>query len=214
MPLRDLLAIPILYQAFQNLGGFYSARLSAIERYVRPKSGDRVIDIGCGPGYLVRDLPKGITYFGFDLDETYISYANRRFGMRGQFFCCHFDDAAARRLGPVDVAMMNGVLHHIPDSDITSILSAVHNALRPGGTLFTLDGAYTKEQTRFSRYMLKHDRGRHVRTPEQYIALLETVFESVETHVHEDLARIPYTFFVAVSRKAPLGDAKLAPPTM
>lgn len=204
MPLIDLLSVPVLYQAFQSIGGFYGARLSAIEKYVRPKPGDRIIDIGCGPGYLVRDLPTGVAYFGFDLDETYIAYANRRFGTRGQFFCCQFDDAAARRFGPVDIAMMNGVLHHIPDSEVASILFAVHNSLRPGGTLFTLDGAYTNGQSWLSRYMLDHDRGRHVRTPEQYIALLKTVFESVEAHVHEDLARAPYTFFVAVSRKAPV----------
>jgi SAM-dependent methyltransferase len=203
MSLKDCLAIPQLYQAYQELGGFYAARLVAIERYLKPKAGERIIDIGCGPGYLTRDLPDGVEYLGFDLDKRYIAFASRQFAGRGQFFCRHFDQAAAQTFGPADVVMMNGVLHHISDAEAAPTLSAIHRALRPGGALFTLDGAYTQNQSWFARFMLDHDRGQYIRTPTQYVGLLASVFESVDPHVHEDLARIPYTFFVAISRKAP-----------
>jgi 2-polyprenyl-3-methyl-5-hydroxy-6-metoxy-1,4-benzoquinol methylase len=201
--LKDsLLAVPLLYQAFQELGGFYAARLTTINKYLKPKAGERIIDIGCGPGYLARDLPDGVAYLGFDLDHRYIEFAKRRFGERGQFFCCQFDHAAAKTFGPADIVMMNGVLHHISDVDVATTLAAVHGALRPGGVLFTLDGAYTDAQPRFSRFLLDHDRGRYVRTPGQYVNLLKEFFVSVESHTHEELARVPYTFFIAVSRKA------------
>jgi SAM-dependent methyltransferase len=202
LSLKDSLAVPLLYQTFQKLGGFYGARLTAIDMYLKPEAGERIIDIGCGPGYLARDLPGGVDYLGFDLDQRYIEFAKRRFGERGRFFCRRFDRAAAETYGPADIVMMNGVLHHISDMDATAILAAVHDALRPDGVLFTLDGAYTDAQSSFSRFMLEHDRGRNIRTPGQYVNLLKESFVSVEPHIHEKLARIPYTFFVAVSRKA------------
>jgi SAM-dependent methyltransferase len=203
MPFSDSLAIPQLYQAFQVLGGFYGARLSAIERYLRPKTGQRLIDIGCGPGYLARDLPMGIDYIGFDLDQRYIAFAKRRFSDRGQFYCRHFDEEAAKTFGPADIVTMNGVLHHISDAEAASTLASIHEVLRPAGALFTLDGAYIQAQPWFARWMLDHDRGRHVRTPERYQSLLEHTFARVESHVHEDLARVPCTLFIAISRKTP-----------
>ena len=119
-------------------------------------------------------------------------------------FCRQFDHAAARTFGPVDIVTMNGVLHHLSGEEAAATLSAIYDVLRPGGTLFTLDGAYIPGQPWFSCFMLDHDRGRYVRTPGQYIELLGGAFESIEFHVHEDLSWAPYTFFIAVSRKADL----------
>ena len=55
MSFKDILVVPQVYQMLQELGGFYAGQLKAIEKYLKPKTGDRVIDIGCGPGYLARE---------------------------------------------------------------------------------------------------------------------------------------------------------------
>ena len=44
-----------------------------------------VIDIGCGPGHILQYLPEGTDYNGFDIDETYIAYAKRSFGISARF---------------------------------------------------------------------------------------------------------------------------------
>jgi SAM-dependent methyltransferase len=44
----------------------------------------RVLDIGCGPGYMVEYL-RGATYFGFDINSRYIAYA-KKYGGRGSFY--------------------------------------------------------------------------------------------------------------------------------
>jgi SAM-dependent methyltransferase len=36
----------------------------------------RVLDIGCGPAYIVEYL-RGATYFGFDINSRYIAYAQK-----------------------------------------------------------------------------------------------------------------------------------------
>lgn len=41
--------------------------------------GSTVIDVGCGAGYLVECMPKGVTYLGIDLNPHLIAWADRRY---------------------------------------------------------------------------------------------------------------------------------------
>ena len=47
--MKAILSHPALYQAYQNAGGFFGARIKAIADYLTLRPGMRVIDIGCGP---------------------------------------------------------------------------------------------------------------------------------------------------------------------
>ncbi len=201
--IKNVLNSPYLYQRFQEIGGFFGARLKGIEEFVELKSGMRVLDIGCGPGYILEHLPPDIQYFGFDIDESYIAHARSTFGNRGQFHCRLFDESTVPLVAPVDLVMMNGVLHHIPDEALVPLLGAIHSALRPGGTLFSLDGCYVPGQSRFNKWMLDNDRGRFVRTEDGYRHILETTFDRVELHIRENYSRVPYTFAIGLSHKAP-----------
>ena len=80
MSITDILKHPAVYQAYQDIGGFHAGRLKAIATYLPMKGGEKVVDIGCGPGFIVNDLPPSISYAGFDTDERYIAYANAHFG--------------------------------------------------------------------------------------------------------------------------------------
>lgn len=199
--MKRILEVPALYQLYQEAGGFFGARLAAIRDYLPLEPGARVIDIGCGPGYLVRHLPESVDYVGFDIDEPSIAHARRRFGNRARFAAQEFDAQAARAEGPADVVLMNGVLHHIGDADLAPLLADVRTALKPGGRLFTLDGAYRSGQSRLVRWLLDNDRGAHVRPAEGYRSLLEHCFEKVEMHVRDDYSRVPYTFAIGIATK-------------
>ena len=59
MALVDILQHPQIYQSFQSMGGFFGARIRAIDAYLTIKPGDHIIDIGCGPGFIVKHLPAG-----------------------------------------------------------------------------------------------------------------------------------------------------------
>lgn len=199
--LKGLLGFPFLYQAFQEAGGFFGARVKAIAEFVDIKPGMRIIDIGCGPGYIVTHLSEGIEFIGFDIDSAYIAHANEKFGTRGRFVC-RFFDAAAAEFGPADVVMMNGVLHHIPDPELGATFKNVRDVLKPGGLLFSLDGCYRPGQSRFRRWMLDHDRGKFVRTEAGYRKILEASFDRVDLHIRDNYSRVPYTFVVGLAYKA------------
>ena len=200
--MKNLLAYPAIYQLYQEAGGFFGARVTAIRDYLTIPEGARIIDIGCGPGHIVKYLPKGVRYTGLDIDQPSIAYARKHFGDRGEFDTRFFDAQAAAEMGPADLVMMNGVMHHIGDDDLTETLRHVHAALKPGGVLFTLDGCYVPGQSGIAKWLLDNDRGEHVRKPDEYTALLSGVFDDVTMHVRDDCSRLPYTFAIGVARKA------------
>ncbi len=161
----------------------------------------KVIDIGCGPGTIVKHLPR-ISYHGFDIDESYIAYARRNYSEKGDFHCRFFDGAAAEEFGPADVVMMNGVVHHLTDSETATTFRSIRKALKPGGMLFTLDGCYVDGQSAVRAWMLRNDRGRHVRRLEQYRSLMSREFDPVEFHIREDISWFPYTWAIGIGRVA------------
>ena len=81
-----------------------------------PGSGERrrVVDVGCGPGLFVPAArARRLRYLGLDVDPAILDYSRRRFpGPDVRWSDRPFDQVP---LGPEDVVVMNGVVHHLPD---------------------------------------------------------------------------------------------------
>lgn len=195
MGIRQLLQIPRVYSSFARLAGG-DARATHVREYVRPKSGERLLDIGCGPGDILDYLPVGVDYTGFDSSANYIANARRRFGGRGQFHCRQVSRELQREFSHFDVVLANGVLHHLDDEQAVDLFSLAKSALNSGGRLITIDGCIVPGQSRFARFLLDRDRGRFVRTEAAYLALAQKVFGSVKSHIRHELMRIPYTHII------------------
>ena len=207
--MKSMLSHPVLYQAYQSAGGFFGARLKAIQDYLTLRPGMRVLDIGCGPGYILRHLPSGVDYNGFDIDQRYIAHASRSFGHLGKFHCRYFDAAAAVEFSGADLIMMNGVLHHIADGELKDTLANVHAALADDGVLFTTDGCYRQGQSSIAKWLLDNDRGEFIRDQNGYERVLRSTFKNVDLAIRDDYSWVPYTFIIGVSRKTAAGDPGL-----
>lgn len=192
--LRSVLSSPDIYTRFQR-AVWGRAMRELVTSYVRPSPGLRVLDMGCGPGDILRLLPP-VDYLGFDLSPRYVESARRRFGARAEFFVA--DVTTVEFFEPeYDLVLAKGLLHHIDDPSAQRLFSLAAKALRPGGKLVTIDGCFHDDQPALHRMLTGLDRGEHIRRPAEYISLAGEQFSAVDMDVRDDLLRIPYSLAIA-----------------
>jgi cyclopropane fatty-acyl-phospholipid synthase-like methyltransferase len=193
--IRPILDRPFFYECFHFLiGANYRSRV-IVNEYIRPKPGDHILDIGCGPGNMLPFLPE-CRYLGVDANPSYIASARRRYSNRGEFVCERVSHHSVQQYGAFDIVLALGLVHHLHDAEARDLFRLSYAALKPGGRMVTNDGCYTPHQSAAKRYLLSRDRGRFVRTQEQYLALAHTCFDEVKAHLREDFLRIPYAHLI------------------
>lgn len=113
----------------------------------RLKPGDRVVDVGCGPGrgtlFLVR---QGMDTFSIDLSTESIALAMRR-APASRFVCASnldlpFDD------GSFDAVVSDGVIHHTPDARRSFAENA--RLVKRGGYMYV--GVYRRKRYYYYLY--------------------------------------------------------------
>jgi SAM-dependent methyltransferase len=114
----------------------------------------------------------------------------------GQFFCKELTENDLQDLGQFDVVLLNGVLHHMDDETSIKTLALAFRALRPGGRVITLDPCYTKDQSRFSKFVIDSDRGKNVRTEAEYKVIAEQSFNQIECFIRKDLLTVPVELII------------------
>jgi SAM-dependent methyltransferase len=193
--LRSVLSNPAMYELWSRLVGGDRSRATLVREHVRPTPGARVLDLGCGPGDLVRFLGD-VRYIGIDASEAYVERGRRLFGERAEFRvgdATQLDDDFLRGF---DLVLGFGLVHHLDDDAARAFWREAAQALRPSGRAVAVDPTLTPRQPKLARLALSADRGQRVRTPKEYAQLAETAFPSVLTTVRSDLLRIPYTHCV------------------
>jgi SAM-dependent methyltransferase len=190
-----LLDLPSVYRLFRSIVLGDGCRVYLSE-YVRPMPGEKVLDIGCGPGDILEHLPP-VNYLGFDINSKYVEAAQKRFGGRGRFFCGDVAlTAIDQEAASFDLVLATGVLHHLDDNDAVSLFQLARKALKPGARLITFDGCLVAGQPRLARLVVSRDRGEYVREFAEYAKLAAHVFPQVRSFLRHDLLRIPYTHVI------------------
>ena len=190
------LTVPRLYNVFQGAVGGNALRRRLIQDRVRPKTGDKVIDIGCGPGQALESLPE-VQYLGLDINPDYIASAKRTYGNKGTFVVG--DTQSIRgdsRFQHADVVIAVSVLHHLDDEDAADCIRFAHDALKKGGRFISHDPCWIPNQGAISKYIMSIDRGRNIRTEQQYRLLAAKAFKRVDTWIDMKPMRIPYVTIV------------------
>jgi ubiquinone/menaquinone biosynthesis C-methylase UbiE len=120
----------------------FRRRRELVHDALRAAPGERVLDVGCGPGFYVAELlgrvgPRGAVV-GVDSSPQMLGLAERRCEQRGEVA---FHEAEATSL-PVDDAGFDAVLsvqvlEYV--RDVAAALAEMHRALRPGGRVVVWD---------------------------------------------------------------------------
>jgi SAM-dependent methyltransferase len=191
----SLLTLPSVYRLFRAIVKGNACQIY-ISEYVRPVPGEKVLDIGCGPGDILEDLP-AVEYLGFDINPKYVEAAQKRFGHRGRFFCGDVGlTAINKEAASFDLALATGVLHHLDDKHALSLFKLARRALKPSARLVTYDPCFAAGQPKLRRFVVSQDRGQYVRESAEYVKLAAQVFPRVTSFVRHDLLRIPYTHVI------------------
>ena len=188
--MKAILRLPAAYRLFHALLGTARMRRFYVDEFVRPEPGSRVVDIGCGTADILEYLPE-VSYLGIDYNPNYIC-ANRQRFPKAQFHVASVGPELQHLLPPADLVMANAVLHHLTDVEATSLFATAKMLIPEHGRLVTLDNHYRPDQNPVSKLLIRNDRGRFVRSRQQYEALARPHFRSSRAVESSSLLRLPY----------------------
>ena len=105
----------------------------------RDFKGKRVLDVGCGNGYVIsRYALEGADAYGIDITEMAVGITGKRLEYMGLKANLAVMDAQELRFpdGYFDCVSSMGVLHHVPDTQ--RAIDEIHGVLKPGGRLILM----------------------------------------------------------------------------
>jgi cyclopropane-fatty-acyl-phospholipid synthase len=113
-------------------------KLDHICRKLRLHRGERLLDVGCGWGSLVRFAAReyGVQPVGITLSARQADLARERIAAQGLQSLCRVELRDYRELaalGPFDKAVSVGMVEHVGTSMLPAYFRAVFDALAPGG---------------------------------------------------------------------------------
>lgn len=200
--LRSILALPLFYRLVNVVFINRKFRRWFIDEVLAVRSGQTLVDLGCGPADILDELDAGVRYIGLDISEAYIDSARQRHGARGLFIAGTVETwRQDSRIRDADAVLAYGLFHHVDDGEAQEILRFARDILRPGGRLVFLEPCLLLWQSRLSVFMMAQDRGKNVRTEQQWKDLVKGVFPNATTNVVTNANRLGYTHIIAECRK-------------
>ncbi len=152
-----------LYDPLTRLLGIGAVHRRLLEQ-AGLRSGQRVLEIGCGTGNLLlaaKRAQPGAVVVGLDPDLDALARAHRKARRRG--LTVQLDRGHADELpyadDSVDVVLSAFVLHHVPAGEREGAVREVRRVLRPGGALHLVDvgGDDGTDGGRGHRHRLAHE---------------------------------------------------------
>lgn len=186
------------YSALMRLLASPRSGAVLVHEYIKPQNGQSFLDVGCGPAGILDLLPE-ISYVGIDQNENYINYATNKYGSKGTFICAGVDKLNYYGLKTFDRIIILGVMHHLDDAQLTELMISLKDRLNIGGVLITFDVAFEDNQNLIAKFLAKNDRGKFVRSKEQYLKFIEMSFKVQQADLRHDLLRVPYTHLLTRS---------------
>jgi trans-aconitate methyltransferase len=116
-------------EAYATNGRFVATLASSVVSLLAPRSGEHILDVGCGDGALTEQLAAtGAIIMGVDASAPMIAAARKR-KLKVEL---HSADALPYT-DRFDAVFSNAALHWIPAENQAATLACIYGALHPGG---------------------------------------------------------------------------------
>jgi SAM-dependent methyltransferase len=131
-----------------------------MSRMLGDLSGKKVLEYGCGEGWITRDLAsQSAEVFAFDVSERSIDTTRAVLTKSGLLTRCHLQVMPAEALNypdeSIDVAVGFAIIHHL---DLPRALAELHRVLRPGGLAYFAEPLGTNPAIQLYRRFTPHYR--------------------------------------------------------
>jgi SAM-dependent methyltransferase len=210
MPERNgfykVLRLASVYSLWQSIVGSPAAHKKFVAEYLQPQPGEKILDLGCGPGDFLQYLPEYVNYFGCDPNRNYIKTAQNRYKKRGNFWQAGID-AETGLIIPSEVPVCDTVLsmavfHHLDERQSLQLLRKAQSIVKQtdNGRFVIFDNCLTTPQNKIASWLINHDRGRYPKTDLWFKLELEQLFGKVTINLRTNLLRIPYTIVIIECR--------------
>jgi len=166
----NLFDMPAVYNSVRGVLLFGKGKMfSKIREAVALQKGETILDVGSGPGEL-STLFQG-EYAGVDYSENYVAYAQKKYPEKVFFQGNVLDLSIAEK--SYDVVLLASFIHHFSDEEVEKILS---NAVKIARKRVVLLEPCPWKGNPLAWFLLKMDRGAHVRSVEKQKELVEKYF--------------------------------------
>jgi SAM-dependent methyltransferase len=117
-----------------------TTNIEVVERLLEPAGRD-VVDIGCGGGWLARELAaRGARVTGTELSDQQLADARARGDADGKIsYVVGPAEALPLADASVDAVVFMNSLHHVPEAAMSLALRQARRVLRPGGRVFVAE---------------------------------------------------------------------------
>lgn len=177
------------YSLWNKIAADYHTVL--VNEYIKPTPGMRILDICCGPAYILPLLGKNVHYIGIDFNENYIRYAKNKYTEEGytlaNFILCDASKYEVPQDEKFDRIIMCGGMHHLSNEELIPILNNAKHLLKESGRFCSLDGVYTENQSYIRKFLLNMDRGKYVRNISNYADLVKSAIPEAKYEIRSDL---------------------------
>ncbi|MFQ3368167.1 MAG: SAM-dependent methyltransferase [Methylophilaceae bacterium] len=159
--LHRLLEIPLVYNFVQWIFAHKKTR-NAWLRLVGDHEGKKILDVGCGPGKESIFFRNSKKYIGIDFSKIYINSAKIHYSKYGDFYCCSIEKIDKLPIKDIDLVVLKGVFHHLPDDVIDKFLLKIKGKMSAKGTICSVDPFFAEKKI-FANIFVCLDRGKFVR---------------------------------------------------
>lgn len=155
----------------------FKAQKKVIKNYFAEEDREQILDIGCGTGEFSVFFKPG-NYTGIDIETAYIDYAKKHY--QGKFL---IDDATKMFFTnqAFGRAIIQGVLHHLDDQVCAEIFKQMKRVLKLGARILIMEDVISAGDGWLTKKLHSLDKGKNIRTAEQYNNLLRPHFKIIES---------------------------------